>query len=120
MTNDSLVGIQAFKSSVDVYVRVDPTGFLVKPLDTQLSQITLGSNQSLTFTPSLYSLDLDTSTVASDSVYNFSCTLVDNGLEQDYPKLYENVYLDLASFKVNGYSNEPCFTSSGWILLFFF
>lgn len=111
MSDSSIKGIEAFQASVETFIRVDPNGFLVNSFETsQLSQLTIGTSQILVFNPSLYSIDLDTNTVASNSSYQFYCTIVDNGVPLGYPKLYENVYMSLATAKINSYSNEQCFS----------
>lgn len=112
MMNSSIPGIDAFQSLVETYIRIDPNGFIVNSFNNQLSQITVGTNQSLVFEPSLYSYDLDTSSIASNASFKFYCTVVDNGIEQQYPKIFINMFTSLADFKLQEYQNEPCFSNT--------
>lgn len=124
MSSESVVGIDAFQASLDTFVEIVSSGFLVSSFDGQVSQVTLGSSQPLVFKPSLYSIDLDTgSIVSSNETFKFYCTVVDNGVSKDYPMLYQDVYIDLAMFQQSSNiyqmsSNTTCFANSCKFLLF--
>lgn len=113
-----------FTSELDTYVQIVRSGIVVSSLPNTIGggtvSITRGTKQSIVFNPALYSYDLDNLIAMSSLKFNFYCQVIDDGIENEYPMLFENVKADLYSLKFDPLlnlipmsSNKTCFESNG-------
>jgi len=112
MTNDGSV----FSNDISTYVQVIPTGLVVNALQNGLQSMLIGSNQTLTFNPAMYSFDMDNFISPQLLEFKFFCQKVNTSA-----MIIGNIgnsQIDLYQYKMNNslmgmFSNLTCFDSNG-------
>jgi hypothetical protein len=112
MTNDGSV----FSNDISTYVQVIPTGLVVNALQNGLQSMLIGSNQTLTFNPAMYSFDMDNFISPQLLEFKFFCQKVNASA-----MIIGNIgssQIDLYQYKMNNslmgmFSNLTCFYSNG-------
>lgn len=105
-----------FTQSSYTYIEIIPTGIVVLGLSGGVNQIQIGSNQTFSLAPTLYSYDQDYLISMSSLSFKFYCKSVDAGVDAGYPKtsLYDET--DLSEFlSTSNYEmsyNSTCFNDT--------
>jgi len=100
-------------NNVTTYVQINPSGLAVYGLENGVSGLLIGTQQSFSLKPALYSLDLDSLIQPSSLQYKFYCYTLKNGLNTI---LNTTQGIDLFTYKNNSLlqmnSNSTCFSSN--------
>ena len=98
-------------NTVDTFIQVFPTGFIVATLPGGINRVRIGSSQKLTLNPIRYSYDLDELMLPTSMQFKFYCRVVQNGIYSN------NFTIDLMTYKTNltlpMSSVDDCFDSPG-------
>ena len=108
--------LDAFKSEIEHFVLIRPTGIVVSALYGGVNQVSIGTNQTLKLDPVQYSFDYDSAVAMRSLRFRFYCQVLDKGVGVGYPSRSLNEKLDLLEFKKGGYNmstNTTCFSSPG-------
>jgi hypothetical protein len=101
-------------SSMDTYVDIVPTGFVVNAFSDQTTLIEVGRSQEIDFQPGMYSYDLDGMVEPNVMEYKYFCRVVENGVESN------NFTTDLMTFKMDSSlimnNSTDCLDSPGKIV----
>ena len=101
------------ENNITTYVQITPTGLAVYGLQNGVSGLLIGSQQSFSLSPTLYSLDLDSLIKPSSLPYKFYCFTINQGLNTIVNATQS---VDLFSYKNNSLlqmnSNSTCFSSN--------
>jgi hypothetical protein len=103
-------GVDKVNNTVDSYIEIIPSGFVVISLPGGLNRISIGTNQVLSLNPANYSYDLDDILSPSSMNFSFYCRVDNNG------SIFHNFSTDLFAFKSQNLpmnSNQHCFNSTG-------
>jgi hypothetical protein len=104
-------GVDKVNNTVDSYIRIIPSNFIVISIPGGLNRISIGTNQEFSLNPANYSYDLDDILSPSSMNFSFYCRVDNNGI------ILKNFSTDLFTFKSQNLpmnSNEDCFNSSGF------
>ncbi len=105
-----------FQSESITYIKVIATGINVLALK-QNKRVAIGINQTLILDPVSSSFDYDNLVDVSTLSFQFFCSVVDNGISKDYPKINFYKYIDLNSLKTLDWfpmdNNITCFGNRG-------
>lgn len=82
-------------TSLDTYVDIIPTGFVVNTFSDQTTVVEVGRSQKISLEPGKYSYDLDGIVEPNTMEYKYFCRVVENGVESN------NFTFDLMTFKMN-------------------
>ena len=104
-----------FTNNLTTYVQIVPTGLALYGIQDGVSGLQIGSQQSFSLNPALYSLDLDNLIQPNSLKYKFYCfTMKSNGLGNTIVNTTQSV--DLFTYKNNSLlqmnRNSTCFTSN--------
>lgn len=101
-----------YVNNISTFVLIVPTEIVVNALKNGVQSLLIGSNQTLIFNPSLYSIDLDNIVSPYSLSFLFYCQIVSN----DSTSLEMNNF-ELHQYKMNSTmiisSNQTCFESNG-------
>jgi len=105
-------GADKVNNTVDSFIRIVPSGFVVISLPGGINRISVGTNQEFSLNPANYSYDLDDLLSASSMNFSFYCRINDNG------NILKNFSTDLSTLKSQNSPMGPndCFSSTGLIL----
>jgi hypothetical protein len=98
-------------AEVSTFIEIIPAGIVVFNFDEGLSQVSIGTQQSIDLLPSQYSYDIDGTQDISELNFKFYCQVIDGGVAKNYPSMFVGVYDDLLKFK-EGLSNIPMYHNS--------
>lgn len=118
-----LDGLEDFQKEIYHYIKIVPSGIVVRTLANGMFSISRGLEQSISLNPLLYSYDLDEVILMDKLKFNFYCSVVQSGILVKQPFVGFNRKIDLLSLKNEPYlfSNEiSCFNSTNsyfWIQL---
>jgi hypothetical protein len=110
---------QLMTSENYTYVKIVPSGIVLKGLEGGLNEIRIGTVQGLEINPVKYSHDLDFVISVSKLNYEFYCQVIESNVEQGYPSLTSNSFLNLDQLKKLNFnrvrlsmnSSKTCFDS---------
>jgi hypothetical protein len=102
-------GFDVFVAEVDTYLKIQPSGIIIRAMSDNSVEITRGFAQSIELNPTLHSYDLDDYLHFSQLKFKFDCVVIEDGIEIT-PK---NSH-DLLAYKLNNQlemsSNLSCFS----------
>ncbi len=108
-------------NNIATYVQITPTGLAVYGLENGVSGLLIGSQQSFSLKPALYSLDLDSLIKPSSLQYKFYCFTISQGSNT---VVNATLSVDLLSYKNNSLlqmnSNSTCFSSNSNLTFIYF
>jgi hypothetical protein len=107
-------------NNIATYVQITPTGLAVYGLENGVLGLLIGSQQSFSLKPALYSLDLDLLIKPSSLQYKFYCFTISQG-SNTIVNATQSV--DLFSYKNNSLfqmnSNSTCFSSNSNLIFIY-
>jgi hypothetical protein len=92
-------------NTVDSYIEIIPTGFVVMALPSGINQIKIGSDKDLKLEPGTYSYDFDNVALPSTLNYSFYCRVSNNS------KSFSIELLEAQSQNITISKNSHCFDS---------
>jgi hypothetical protein len=105
--------VVALTNNLTTYVQIIPTGFAVYGLQNGVSGLLIGTQQSFSLNPALYSLDLDSLVQPSSLQYKFYCFTIN---KNSITSVNTSQSIDLFTYKNNSLlqmnSNSTCFQSN--------
>lgn len=104
-------------SSLTVYVSVVPTGYIVKGLANGVQSTSIGTSQTISLEPAVYSYDLDNVASPSSLTYTFYCRPVDSGVFGSYPTYPNASKMDVKNQQTLTAYSAGCFSGSSNIEL---
>ena len=101
-------------STARAFVEIKPSGIIVYGLQNGISLVSIGTAQSLSFSPNSFSLDADQVVSPSNLVFTYNCRTKDSGSTYGlYPTDSRALVADLEKQMTNGVSySYGCFSSS--------
>jgi len=105
--------VVALTNNLATYVQIVPTGFAVFGLQNGVSGLLVGTQQSFSLKPALYSLDLDSLVQPSSLQYKFYCFTIN---QNSITTVNTSLSVDLFTYKNNSLlqmnSNATCFQTN--------
>jgi hypothetical protein len=104
----------AGQAEVDTYICIVPSGIVVFAFEDGISQLAIGTGQSIELLPLVYSYDIDGDKDISELDFKIYCQVIDDNVELGYPKTLRSSDDDLLKLKlglsaVTMNENSTCF-----------
>ena len=104
-------------NNLSTYVQIIPTGLAIYGLPNGVSGLLVGSLQSFSLKPALYSVDMDNLISPNSLIFKFYCSTIE--ANSVLSSNNNNVNMDLLTYKNNSLLqmtwNATCFSSNGML-----